>query len=314
MMLSPSHKSRRSLERRVSELSNEGEWEIRIEDMFMQDKIGQGAFGCVHLATWRGTEVAIKILEGNDGDLQQFYTEITVMTRLHHPNILQVLGCSTKQGQWMLVFENMCNGSLLPHVRSRRDVLTHMQKIIILKDIAKGLAYLHNRQPFAVIHRDLKPSNILLTNSMNAKIADFGISSIRPIVDEYYQMTGETGSYRYMAPEVLKSEKYNCKVDVWSFGMILYALFVDEPFTWSTDKFSFFAELSSAYPLKNFRFDSSMPSDIKQIFMKTTCTDPRDRWDSMYLVQNCNSDLKVTDVKKSSGWKRYLSCISPNFD
>lgn len=313
MALVPPPKDRISLERRITSVSTEGEWEIGMEELNLQKKIGHGSFGCVRLATWRGTEVAAKVLYDKSIDLHEFYTEMIILTRLHHPNILQVLGCSTAQVPYVLVLEHMANGSLLPYVHSKgakKGCLTAHQIIGIVKDMAKGLAYLHNRHPYAIIHRDLKPSNILLTLSFRAKIADFGISSIQTVVEEFYKMTGETGTYRYMAPEVLRSEKYNCKVDIWSYGMLIYALFVREPFTWFTDEQKMFSQLAGENPTKHFDFPKGVSSSVKQIFARTTCTNPNERWDSIYLVQYCNVELYTNNSNSTEEKFSCFGCVA----
>ncbi|CAJ1932003.1 unnamed protein product [Sphenostylis stenocarpa] len=96
----------------------------------------------------------------------------------------------------------------------------------------KGMAYLHN-EPNVIIHRDLKPRNVLLVNSSadHLKVGDFGLSKLIKVQSSHdvYKMTGETGSYRYMAPEVLKHRRYDKKVDVFSFAMILYEMLEGEP-------------------------------------------------------------------------------------
>ncbi|KAJ0090539.1 hypothetical protein Patl1_13802 [Pistacia atlantica] len=83
------------------------------------------------------------------------------------------------------------------------------------------MQYLHEQKP-KVIHRDLKPSNIFLDDSKHVKVADFGHA--RYLCDEEMALTGETGTYVYMAPEVIRCEPYNEKSDVYSFGIILNEL------------------------------------------------------------------------------------------
>eukprot|EP00959_Pyramimonas_sp_CCMP1952_P071639 1496278-Pyramimonas_sp.AAC.1 len=107
-------------------------------------------------------------------------------------------------------------------------------------DIARGLAYMHGRHPQPVIHRDLKPANIMITAHGSCKIGDFGLSrTLQPLKDklrpgfskylgemnEAYVMTGETGTYRYMAPEVFRHETYNVKADTYAVAMIMYQMF-----------------------------------------------------------------------------------------
>ncbi|THG07691.1 hypothetical protein TEA_009640 [Camellia sinensis var. sinensis] len=97
---------------------------------------------------------------------------------------------------------------------------------------SRGMAYLHN-EPNVIIHRDLKPRNVLLVNSSadHLKVGDFGLSKLIRVQNSHdvYKMTGETGSYRYMAPEVFKHRKYDKKVDVFSFAMILYEMLEGDP-------------------------------------------------------------------------------------
>ena len=93
-----------------------------------------------------------------------------------------------------------------------------------MEDVAKGLLYLHHRRPNIIMHRDLKPENILMGVNGIAKIADFGISKLvrKEESVSFHGHTGETGSYTWMSPEILKHENYNYKSDIYSFGLLMY--------------------------------------------------------------------------------------------
>lgn len=279
------------------------EWEVDPNHITLLEKIGEGEFGIVHKARWHGTIVAVKVLkETNVVALGDFRTELNVLQKVHHPHTVQFLGAVTKQLPYMIVTEYMPGGSL-SDVFKGTEFPSLWRAITLALDCAKGLAYLHNRSPHAVIHRDLKPANLMLggLQGYNAfhkkllihevgvlKIADFGLSKSlkllkrnhyrksvdsskqdgsysirsalsaprppsagtgappRPPPPGYgegsrdkqsysYKLTGETGSYRYMAPEVFRHEPYNNKVDVYGFSMICYQLFEGMPPFWTLD-------------------------------------------------------------------------------
>lgn len=205
------------------DISISGEWEIDQCEITLINIIGRGSFGIVYKALWRGTTVAVKIVDATIHDINEFRMELVAYTKLHHPNIVQLLGACTLQKPYYIVLEYMSNGNLSSHIPN----MSIDQKLEICKDIAKGLAYLHNRKPQCLIHRDLKPDNILITASGKAKLSDFGISSFQEDANDEYEMTGETGTYRYMAPEVIRHEAYNSSVDIFSFGMIMFRIFED---------------------------------------------------------------------------------------
>lgn len=277
----------------IREISEKGEWEIEPEELSIGRVIGEGAFGVVRIARWRGTDVALKVINDKAIDMKEFDREIIIISKLHHPNILQFLGSCTQHVPYILVIEYMINGSL--DYQLRVQGLNYDMKIDILKDISKGLAYLHNRKPQCIIHRDLKPSNVLLTTSFKAKIADFGISCLQNRSTEYYTMTGETGTYRYMAPEVMKHDDYNCKVDIWSFGMISYHMFVNIPFAHMNVEDICMYMAKNYVPLQTCR----AKKDIKLLLDNTIIFDSKKRWDSLYLVNYCNNDLMYEKKRKN---------------
>uniref|UniRef100_A0A0D3GTW9 Protein kinase domain-containing protein n=1 Tax=Oryza barthii TaxID=65489 RepID=A0A0D3GTW9_9ORYZ len=211
-------------------LTNKADWEINPLELDFSKAviIGKGSFGEILKANWRGTPIAVKrILPSLSDDrlvIQDFKHEVNLLIKLRHPNIVQFLGAVTETKPLML-------GDLHQYLKEK-GALAPATAVNFALDIARGMAYLHN-EPNVVIHRDLKPRNILLVNSAanHLKVGDFGLSKIIKAqhANDVYKMTGETGSYRYMAPEVFKHRKYDKKVDVFSFAMILYEMLEGDP-------------------------------------------------------------------------------------
>lgn len=195
-----------------------GEWETN--DFKISHILGSGSFCDVYQGLWRETPVAIKVLKTNIVDKTEFRKEFKILTKLHHPNVLQLFGISTISDECRMIVELMERS--IQGMNATNTPLFRGLEIAI--DVARALAYLHNRSPQCVIHRDLKPQNILLTKSGRAKLADFGISCFQKDSGSSYLMTGQTGTYRYMAPEVIQNKSYSSSVDIFSFSMILYGL------------------------------------------------------------------------------------------
>ncbi|XP_051122376.1 integrin-linked protein kinase 1-like [Andrographis paniculata] len=213
-------------------LPNKCDWEIDPDELDFTNAsiIGKGSFGEILKATWRGTPVAIKRILPNLSDdklvIQDFRHEVNLLVKLRHPNVVQFLGAVTDKKPLMLITEYLRGGDLHQHLKEKGS-LHSATAINFALDIARGMAYLHS-EPNVIVHRDLKPRNILLVNATadHLKVGDFGLSKLIRVQHshEVYKMTGETGSYRYMAPEVFKHRKYDKKVDVYSFAMILYEM------------------------------------------------------------------------------------------
>ncbi|KHN24655.1 Dual specificity protein kinase splA [Glycine soja] len=218
-------------------LPNKCDWEVDPSELDFSNSvcIGKGSFGEILKAHWRGTPVAVKrILPSLSDDrlvIQDFRQEVNLLVKLRHPNVVQFLGAVTDRKPLMLITEYLRGGDLHKYLKDK-GALSPSTTINFGLDIARGMAYLHN-EPNVIIHRDLKPRNVLLVNSSadHLKVGDFGLSKLIKVqsAHDVYKMTGETGSYRYMAPEVLKHRRYDKKVDVFSFAMILYEMLEGEP-------------------------------------------------------------------------------------
>ncbi|VFQ66667.1 unnamed protein product [Cuscuta campestris] len=218
-------------------LPNKCDWEVDPTELDFSNSaiIGKGSFGEILKASWRGTPVAIKRILPNLSDdrlvIQDFRHEVNLLVKLRHPNIVQFLGAVTEKKPLMLITEYLRGGDLHQYLKGK-GALSPLTAINLAMDIAKGMAYLHN-EPNVIVHRDLKPRNVLLVNSSadHLKVGDFGLSKLIKVQNSHdvYKMTGETGSYRYMAPEVFKHRRYDKKVDVYSFAMILYEMLEGDP-------------------------------------------------------------------------------------
>ena len=161
--------------------------------------------------------------------LEDFRQEILFMRRLRHPNIVMMLGYSFSDNVEVMISE-ICRCSLLDVFKANKISNWQIPKrtqIVYAQQLAQGMNYLHKGRP-PIIHRDLKPANLLLDFSGTLKIADFGLATIRRNPNqnqtEAFMMTGETGSYRFMAPEVFRHEVYTESVDVYSYSMIFYQI------------------------------------------------------------------------------------------
>ncbi|KAK7345606.1 hypothetical protein VNO77_16212 [Canavalia gladiata] len=192
------------------------------------EKIGSGGFGVVYYGKLKdGKEIAVKVLTSNSYQgKREFSNEVTLLSRIHHRNLVQLLGYCREEGNSMLIYEFMHNGTLKEHLYGP---LTHgrsidwIKRLEIAEDAAKGIEYLHTGCVPAVIHRDLKSSNILLDKHMRAKVSDFGLSKLA--VDGASHVSSIVrGTVGYLDPEYYISQQLTDKSDIYSFGVILLEL------------------------------------------------------------------------------------------
>ncbi|KAL2241608.1 UNVERIFIED_CONTAM: Calcium/calmodulin-regulated receptor-like kinase 2 [Sesamum indicum] len=186
--------------------------------------LGQGSFGPVYKAKMpAGEVVAVKVLASNSKQGEkEFQTEVSLLARLHHRNLVNLVGYCIDKGQRMLVYEYMRNGSLENLIyNDEEQVLSWEDRLQIALDISHGIEYLHDGAVPPVIHRDLKSANILLDHSMRAKVADFGLSK-EEVFDGHN--SGLKGTYGYIDPVYISTNNFTTKSDVYSFGIILFEL------------------------------------------------------------------------------------------
>lgn len=200
----------------------------------------------IYTASWGERQVILKLIKADRINspvaVAEFETEAAVLCRLRHPHIVRFLG-SGHQPRRFLVLELLDGGSLSHALgvrvdkdqRSWRKYFSYLDALRLARAMADGLCYLHSHwhESITIVHRDLKPDNIGFTRDGNIKIFDFGLCSVVRSAKQgvgterqpdTYEMTGNTGTLRYMAPEVALARPYNQSVDTYSFGIILWQI------------------------------------------------------------------------------------------
>ncbi|EOA36631.1 hypothetical protein CARUB_v10011871mg [Capsella rubella] len=193
--------------------------------------LGRGGFGIVYKGELHdGTKIAVKRMESSiisGKGLDEFKSEIAVLTRVRHRNLVVLHGYCLEGNERLLVYQYMPQGTLSRHIFHWQEEglkpLEWARRLIIALDVARGVEYLHTLAHQSFIHRDLKPSNILLGDDMHAKVADFGLVRLAPEGAQSIE-TKIAGTFGYLAPEYAVTGRVTTKVDVYSFGVILMEL------------------------------------------------------------------------------------------
>ncbi|XP_022717015.1 G-type lectin S-receptor-like serine/threonine-protein kinase SD1-1 isoform X2 [Durio zibethinus] len=189
------------------------------------NKLGQGGFGHVYKGMLKeGKEIAVKRLSKDSGQgLDEFKNEVTLIVKLQHRNLVKLFGFCIKGDERMLIYEYLPNKSLDYFIfdKTRNKLLDWHRRMHVIDGIARGLLYLHHDSRLRIIHRDLKASNILLDNSMNPKISDFGLARKFGGDQTEDKTRRVVGTYGYMSPEYAFHGCFSMKSDVFSFGVLV---------------------------------------------------------------------------------------------
>ncbi|XP_056177069.1 probable LRR receptor-like serine/threonine-protein kinase At4g29180 isoform X2 [Syzygium oleosum] len=203
-----------------------------------QTVIGKGGFGDVYLGIMNeGIQVAVKMLSASSSQgPREFQTELLVhlqaelLMRIHHKNLVSFIGYCDESNNMVLIYEYLAKGNLKNYLSDCDSrTLSWESRLRIAMDAAQGLEYLHHGCKPPIVHRDVKTSNILLSESMEAKIADFGLSKVIPSDGLSHMTTSVVGTTGYLDPEYYISRKLNEKSDVYSFGIVLLELITGQP-------------------------------------------------------------------------------------
>eukprot|EP00741_Cyanophora_paradoxa_P020987 tig00021319_g20261.t1 len=203
-------------------IPNLGPWTVDFNELVLEKRVGVGGFGEVFRGTYKGEEVAIKKLLSQHmtkEDMLDFRNEVEMQSKLSHINVVRFVGACLTPPNLCIVTEFVSKGSLRTVLQQMGKSIEWKNLIKMAADIAQGMAYLHSQNP-AVVHRDLKSENLLATEDLTIKIADFGLARVK----SHSTTMTQCGTPKYMAPEVLKGERYNEKADIYSYGIVLWEL------------------------------------------------------------------------------------------
>eukprot|EP00262_Sarcandra_glabra_P015968 TRINITY_DN5042_c0_g3_i1.p1 TRINITY_DN5042_c0_g3~~TRINITY_DN5042_c0_g3_i1.p1 ORF type:complete len:366 (-),score=63.54 TRINITY_DN5042_c0_g3_i1:86-1183(-) len=266
--------------------------------LFVGSKIGEGAHGKVYEGKYGEQIIAIKLLHHGDTPEERaslesrFLREVDMMTRVKHENLVKFIG-ACKHPIMVIATELLPGMSLRKYLASiRPQKLDLHQAVGFALDISRAMECLHAN---GIIHRDLKPDNLLLTaNQKSVKLADFGLAREESVTE---MMTAETGTYRWMAPELYSTvtlrhgekKHYNNRVDVYSFGIVLWELLTNRM------PFEGMSNLQAAYAaaFKQTRPDlpEDMPPDLAFIVRSCWVEDPNLRPGFQQIIRLLNTFL-----------------------
>ncbi|GAB2282343.1 serine threonine-protein kinase [Dionaea muscipula] len=299
------------------------EWEIDLAKLDLKSVIARGTYGTVYKGAYDGQDVAVKVLDWGEEGVNtaaeiaairaSFKQEVSVWHKLEHPNVTKFIGASMGTSNLKaptnnnntpsrnessfpseaccVIVEYLPAGTLKNYLfRNRKRKLAIKVVIQLALDLSRGLSYLHKQK---IVHRDVKSENMLLDSQRNLKIADFGVARVE--AQNPRDMTGETGTLGYMAPEVLDGKPYNRKCDVYSFGICLWEIYCcDMPYPNLS-----FAELSVAVVRQNVRpeIPRCCPSSLASIMKKCWDANPDKRPDMDEVVKL----LEAVDTSKGGG-------------
>ncbi|KAL6187072.1 hypothetical protein ACLB2K_043187 [Fragaria x ananassa] len=191
-----------------------------------KDKLGAGGYGSVFKCKLRsGRFGAIKLLGKSNANGEDFISEVATIGRIHHVNVVQLIGYCVEGSKRALVYDFMSNGSLDRYIYSKEESITLSYKKMyeIAVGVAQGIEYLHQGCEMQILHFDIKPHNILLDENFVPKISDFGLAKLYPANNSIVSSMAARGTMGYIAPELFYKNigGVSYKADVYSFGMLL---------------------------------------------------------------------------------------------
>lgn len=197
-------------------------------DCFSESNLlGHGTYGAVYYGLLRDQEVAIKRM--TETKTKEFIAEMKVLCKVHHTNLVELIGYAATDDELFLIYEYAQKGSLKSHLHDPQNkghtTLSWIMRVQIALDTARGMEYIHEHTKPHYVHRDIKTSNILLDGAFKARISDFGLAKlVGRTNDDEASVTRVVGTYGYLAPEYLRDGLATAKSDVYAFGVVLFEI------------------------------------------------------------------------------------------
>ncbi|XP_022736848.1 serine/threonine-protein kinase HT1-like [Durio zibethinus] len=290
-----------------AEIKGEGEeeWSADMSQLFIGNKFASGRHSRIYRGIYKQRDVAIKLISQPEEDEnlanyleKQFISEVALLFHLRHPNIITFVAACKKPPVFCIITEYLAGGSLKKYLHQQEPYSVPLNLVLKLAlDIARGMQYLHSQ---GILHRDLKSENLLLGEDMCVKVADFGISCLE---SQCGSAKGFTGTYRWMAPEMIKEKHHTKKVDVYSFGIVLWELLTAlTPFDNMTPEQAAFAVCQkNARPL----LPSSCPLAFSHLVNRCWSSNPdkRPQFDEIVSILESYAESLEEDPEFFSNYK-----------
>ncbi|XP_039116409.1 serine/threonine/tyrosine-protein kinase HT1-like [Dioscorea cayenensis subsp. rotundata] len=289
---------------KVMAIETTEEWSVDLSKLYIGLRFASGAHSRLYQGLYKDQAVAVKIIRQPDDDEnktmavrleKQFTREATLLSHLYHRNVIKLEGACRNPPVFCIITEYLSGGSLRSFLHKLQHESLPLQKLIaIALDIARGMEYIHSQ---GVIHRDLKPENILFDEHFCVKIADFGIACEEACCDA---LADDPGTYRWMAPEMIKHKSYGRKVDVYSFGLLLWEMVT------GTIPYQDMTPIQAAFAVvdKNLRpvIPCDCPAELGCLIKQCWALQPEKRpefWQIVKVLEQFESDV-ARDGKLSS--------------
>lgn len=278
---------------------------VDMSQLFLGQKFACGMYSRLYRGEYLNQEVAVKIVRMPDEDeavakklARQFHQEVSLLSRLHHVNVVQFVGAMKKPPVFCIITGYLAGGSLRAFLHKIQPNTVAMDQLLAFSlDIAHGMEYLHSQ---GVLHLDLKSHNLVLGENSCVKVTDFGVARTQ---SECASMTPDSGTYRWMAPEMISNKTFSMKADVYSFGIILWEMFTGEiPYhDMSTIQAAFAVVDKEVRP----PVPANCPRPLKELMEECWATNPDKRPSFYEIVKRLD---QFQDCVRRNEAFRYNSC------